>query len=277
MDFLTEVDSLEIVEGHVQGVLKLEEQEAKALLQRYRSIRHELRDRLDQFPGDSFSAQRLRGVLAQVDAAIIAMGNSLKDEMKGAAKRFALQGVEDSIEEIKAFEKHFTGAVVPINLNAQLVALDTSNFLLNRYQSSIDAYGEDLRANLVQTLTNESLMETPYSSIVKKMGSFFQGEEWKLHRIARTELMNIYGMGKTNGMLEVRKTVLPDLKKTLYHPLDHRTAEDSKYVRSLELVVPLDEPFKYKWNGKWRIFYSVDRPNDRSCPIPYRKTWDSEN
>jgi hypothetical protein len=275
-DFFEEVDALGIVETHIQRVLKLEDKQAASLLRRYKEIRSELRDRIERFPGDSFSAHQLRGVLVQVDGAIDAMGTSLKDGMADSSKVMAERGVRDQIEEIKAFEKHFRDAVVPINLDAQLVAEDTSNFLINRYEASIDAYSEDLRSQLVSALTNESLMQTPYSTVIKKMGLFFQGEEWKLHRIARTELHNMYGQAKLNGMGEVKDAVLPDLKKTLIHPMDGRTADDSKFVKRLDLIVDLDKPFRYRWKGKERVYMSPpDRPNDRSILVPYRQSWDS--
>jgi hypothetical protein len=275
-DFFEEVDSMGIVENHIQQILKLEDRQAEALLRRYKEIRQELRDRLDRLPGDRFSAQQLRGVLVQVDSAISAMSSSLKDGMEEAATKTALEGVKDTLLEIKAFEDHFRGAVVPLNVNAQLVAQDTSNFLLNQYQASIDAYSEDIRRGLVQTLTNESLMETPYSTIVRKLGAYFQGEEWKLHRIARSELHNIYGMGKINSMIQVRDSgTISDLMKTLINPMDSRTGDDSKYVERLRLVIPLDETFKYKWKGKLREYFSPpDRPNDRSVVVPYTKQWD---
>lgn len=273
-DFFEEVDALGIVETHIQRVLKLEDSQAASLLRRYKGIRGELRDRLDRFREDQFSAQQLRGVLVQVDTAISAMNESLKAGMVDSAKVMAERGVQDQLEEIKAFQEHFRDAVVPLNINAQLVAEDTANFLFNRHQASIDAYSEDIRSQLASVLTNESLMQSPYSTVVRKMGLFFQGEEWKLHRIARTELHSLYGTGKLNGMTEVRDSVLPDLKKTLIHPMDSRTGNDSKYVAKLDLIVPLDKPFRYKWHGKLREYMSPpDRPNDRSILVPYRSAW----
>jgi hypothetical protein len=274
MSFFDELDSIDIIEEHVKQVTTLEESQARGLLKRYKEIRQELRDRLDRLPGDRFSAQQLRGVLTQVDGAIIAMGESLKTGMSDSAGDMALKGVQDALKEIKVFQDYFKGAVVPININAQLVAQDTQNFLINQYEASINAYSEGVRSDLVQTLTMESLAETPYSTIIRKLGAYFQGEEWKLQRIARTELMSILSMGKTNAMIAVRDDTLPDLKKARYTPRDNRTAADSIYADGLNLIADLDEPFKYKWKGKMRVFFGTDRPNDRSITIPYRKAWE---
>lgn len=274
-DFFEEVDALGIVEEHIKDVLKLEESETQRLLRRYREVRIELRDRLDRLPGDIFTAQQLRGVLVQVDAALHAMDESLKTGMADAAFGAAIKGVEHQLKEIEVFSRKFQGAVVPINLNTQLIAQDTSNFLVNRYESSIKAYSEDVRANLVMSLTNEQLMATPFSTVIRKLGAFFQGEEWKLHRLGRTELHNIYNQGKLDGMVEARDQVLEDLKKTLIHPMDGRTGRDSLFASKLDLVVALDKPFRYRWKGKTRVFMAPpDRPNDRSILVPYRQEWD---
>lgn len=276
MDFFEQVDTIGIVEDHVQRVLRLEESKAKALLRRYKEVRQELRDRLDRFPEGTFTNQQLRGVLVQVDAAIYAMNKGLKDGMGEVSPEVALLGVEDQIDEIQKFEKYFTGAVVPININAQLIADDTDNFLINKYEASINAYSEGIRSMLVTNLTNETLMESSLSSVVRRLGTFFQGEEWKLLRIARTELHNIYNLGKMNGMLETRDQVLPDLMKTLIHPMDARTGADSKAMAQKNPIVPIDEPFVQYWKGEKRVYMTPpDRPNDRAILVPYRKDWEN--
>lgn len=273
-DFFDEVDLLGIVEEHIQQVLRLEDAQSEKLLRRYREIRRDLRDRLDFLPEGTFSSQQLRGVLVQVDSAISAMSISLSGGMAESAELFAKSGVDKGILELQRFEKEFRGAVVPINVNRILATAETTNFLINRHEASISAYSEAVRSQIVQSLSNEALAESPLSTVVRKLGQFFVGEEWKLQRIARTEFHNVYNLGKFNGLLQTRDEVLPDLKKALFHPKDARTGADSDYAASLNLVVPLDEPFKYKWRGKMRVFMTPpDRPNDRSVMVPYRESW----
>lgn len=274
-DFFDEVDSIGVVEQHLEQVLGLEESEAKKLLRRYKEIRQELRDRLDRLPGDTFSAQQLRGVLTQVESAIYAMTNDLKSGLQSSGFSMAEQGVEHLLSELSRFDRHFRGAVVPIDVNTQLIMQETSNFLLNKYEASLDAYGADLISQMTTTLTTEALAQSSLSSVVKRLGAFFQGEEWKLQRIARTELHNAYGLGKLKGMEEVVEGPLPDLMKTLYHPMDSRTGADSIYADRRKLIVPVSEPFKYLWKGKLRVFMAPpDRPNDRAILIPYRQEWE---
>ncbi len=275
MGFFDEVDSIGIAEDHILSVVKLEDKEARALLQRYREVRQELRDRLDTLRGDTFTAQQLRGTLLQVDLAIDAMSKGLRDGMGNATQQLSIVGVENLLKEIKTFEDRFTGAVVPINLNAALIASDTANFLLNQKEASIDAYSESIRAGITNSLTNAVIEQKPLSTVVRELGQYFQGEEWRLERIARTELHNVYSQGKLSTMRELRDSgSVDDLEKALVHPLDKRTGEDSKYLAKLNPIIPIDEYFEYRWAGKKRRFLvPPDRPNDRAILVPYREEW----
>lgn len=275
-DFFDRVDADGIIENHIQGVLKLEESQAKTLLRRYREIRGDLRDRLDTVRADTFTAQQLRGVLAQVDLAIEAMGESLKEGMGESSSKAAERGIDDLLKEIRRFDQRFTGAVTPININNVLIAEDVGNLLVSKYETSIDAYSSQVRSQISDALTNAAIEELPLSEVVGRLGRFLVGEEWKLTQIARTELHNVYNIGKLSSMEEVQGSYLPDLKKTLIHPMDARTGEDSKFAARKNLIVALDEPFEYTWKGKKRSFMTPpDRPNDRSILVPYRDGWNN--
>ena len=276
MSFFTDVDTFGIVERHIQEVLALEEKAAKKLLVRYRLIRSELRDRLDVLSGDTFTAQQLRGVLVQIEGAIIAMRSSLKDGMNEAAIEAGTKGVQDLLSEIRRFDKEFAGAVVPIDLPIEAITEETKTFLFNRYATSIDAYSEDLRQLMSIKLTNLIIEKRPYSEVIRKINRFFIGEEWKINRIARTELHNIYNISKLKSMEKTKEEFIPDLKKALFHPMDARTGEDSEELARLNLAVPLDKPFKFRFKGQERVFMAPpDRPNDRAILVPFRDEWNT--
>ena len=277
MGFFERVDALGIGERHITELQGLEETEGKRLLERYRLIRQELRDRLDTLPGDRFTAQQLRGVLVQVEGAIAAMSDSLLEKMTAAANKLAGAGVDDLLEEIRVFEEEFTGAVVPIHVNAAAIATESANFLFNQYEASIEAYSEDLRRQMEQSLNDSIIMEHSLGQVVSRLGKFFMGEEWKLLRIARTELHNIYGLAKVRGMTALASSSVPGLMKALLHPMDERTEKDSKYLARLNPILPIDVPFEYEWAGKVRRFMAPpDRPNDRAILIPFRDSWDRD-
>jgi hypothetical protein len=273
--FFDKVDSLGIAEDHIQKLRKLEEKEAVAILREYKEIRRELRDRLDTVPEGSFTAQKMRSVLVQVEAALSAQNKSIRSNMRDAAEKASTRGLEDLVREIARFETEFTkNAVAPINLNIAVAASDSANFLFNQYDTSIDAYTEAQRAQIAQGLTKAVIENVPYSEVVSRLSKYNIGEEWKVERLARTELHNIYNVGKLKGMEITQEEALPDLMKALLHPLDTRTGEDSKLLAQLNPIVEIDKPFQYEWNGKTRTFMAPpDRPNDRAILIPYREAW----
>lgn len=271
--FFTEVDSLGIVENHIQEVLKLEGDQARQVLKEYSEIRKDLVDRLSRTGKGTFSSQHLRGTLAQVSGAITALQKHLNGASIQSSYQLALKGVTHLTKELQVFDRKFTGAVTPINLNAALVAHDTSQLLIAKYKANTDKYGADLYSQVANGLFSASLGETSYYDVVGRVSNFFVGKEWELHRIMRTELHGVYNRAKIDGMIKLQDD-LPDLKKTLMHPMDERTGMDSKLAASLQLVADIDQPFVYTWEGKQRVFMNPpDRPNDRAVMIPYRETW----
>jgi len=277
MSFFEEADATGIIEDHIKQVLNLEDDQQQEILKQYKNVRRELVERLSNLPRGRFTAQHLRGVLAQVEGAIGAMTEGLNGDMIKGSEIAALKGVNHLIEEINIFDKKFTGAITPINLNAALLAHDTSKLLVTRYRTNLDAYGSNLFAQISNGLFSASMGETTNDEVVGRISSFFNGEEWKLRRIVRTELHGLYNRGKIAGMQEIADEI-PDMMKTLMHPLDARTGEDSKYAAMKHLVADMEKPFQYSWQGQVRTFMvPPDRPNDRSVMVPYRREWGSAN
>jgi len=272
--FFEEVDALQIVEMHIGKVQSLEEKAAERLAKAYRESRRRLQDRLLSIPGDKFTAQQLRGALVQIDTALEFMASDLSSQLIDSADLVARAGAENLVSEINRFDDHFLGAVTPINVNAVAIASDTNNLLINKYQSSLESYSQEVRSQLAQALTNAAIEQVPYSEIIRRVGQFFIAEEWKIHRLARTELHQVYNLSKMKSMERLAAGAIPDLKKTLIHPMDSRTGKDSKYANKLNLIVPINEPFRYKWQGQERVYMTPpDRPNDRSILVPYRDSY----
>jgi hypothetical protein len=146
---------------------------------------------------------------------------------------------------------------------------------VTRYRTNLAAYGNDLQTQISNGLFSAALGETSYDEVVGRISNFFSAEEWKLHRIVRTELHHVFNVGKMNAMTEIRDDDwIPSLKKGLMHPMDGRTGDDSRYAAQLNLVAEVDEPFEYTWDGKPRVYMvPPDRPNDRSIMIPYTPEW----
>lgn len=277
-DFFTDTTVTDLVQSNIEIVDSLEEQQQKKILKIFRKTRQELQDRLLTIPEGTFTEQQMRVTLVQVEAAIQAIVRDLKTGMVDSGEIMATAGITHLVKEIEKMSKYFEGSVTPINMRAILVATDPNTFLLNKYQASLDAYGADLRSqittNIVQSLAMRETQDRTVSRLVSDTNRFFLGEEWKLNRIVRTEMANVYNFSKMQGMGEVKDQTIPDLKKALMHPMDKRTGEDSKELARENPVVDIDEPFRFKWKGQVRVFqFPPDRPNDRSILVPYREEW----
>jgi hypothetical protein len=264
-----------MMSDHVKEIESMEDKKALKLIRQYREIRNSLRDRLDQVDSRTFTAQQMRGVLMQIDSALLEMQHRLGEGMKDAVNDVSIKGIEHLFQEYEYFNETFTGAVSQIDVDKIEIVQETSNLLFNRYDASIAAYTQDLRAKLALGLTQAVIEETSYPRVIKNLSSFFLGEEWRLQRIVRTELSNVYNISKQNTMTElVDSGQIPKLKKTLFNPMDARTANDSKFVEQLHLIVDIDEPFVYTYKGKkYQGMTPPFRPNDRAVLIPYSEDW----
>lgn len=280
-EFFSDDEVQEIAVNHLEAIQGLEESESKRIMKSYRRVRMDLRDRLDALAttgkGHTFTAQKLRGALLQVDYALAEMNTTLNDEMDSASQSAAEMGLGHLVKELEKWNKKFTGAILPINLNVVSVATKTSKFLFNQRESSLQSYSSFIRGQFARTLTDATIAQSSFDEIITKMGQFFLGEEWRLSRIVRTELHNVYSQGKMRGMNQLwddGNGEIPDLRKTLFHPMDTRTGKDSIRLNANNPIVRIDEPFiEYSTGKKLEYMAPPNRPNDRAILIPYREEW----
>jgi hypothetical protein len=281
VDFFETPEIMELAEKHAADVMSLSDAASARVAKSYKRVRQDLRDRLDSLPRGTFTAQRMRSVLVQVDAALNAMGEGLLGDMDTEGQDAAELGVNHLIAEIEKWDSHFLGAVSPINIDLVESATNAKNLIINdATKSSVDTYSSQVRGRIAQGLSDGVISQSSTGEMMTAIGKTLLGEEWKLTRIVRTELMGIYSRGKLTGMSDLTAD-LPDLMKTVWNPMDNRTADDSKYVEKRveqedpKLIIPVDEYFSYKWRGQVRRYLAPpDRPNDRSILIPYRKSWE---
>lgn len=274
MAFFEDIDTLSILERNSDKLEGLQMNSARKLLKEYKRAREELKAQMLMTPSGTFTEARLNATLVQLEASIAQIERQVNPLLRSFFDVITESGIEDSAKEVNAMEKLFMGASRPIDIDAVMETTDPSNFLFNQFESSVSTYNEQLRNGFQQSLTQALLQQKSWSQAVWDMEQVFGQTEYILARIVRTELHGIYSGAKFNGMLNIRDNYLPDMMKTLYHPMDSRTGEDSKKAASMNLIVPLDEPFRYSFKGKERVFhFPPDRPHDRSILIPYRKSY----
>lgn len=264
----------ELAEQHSEQFNKMSEEEVKRIIEVYKRVRVELRDRLDMLPAGTFTTQRVSAALAQVELALQRLNDELRNEMGLTGETASSLGLDHLIEEIERWDKEFIGATVPININAVKAASDAKNFLFNKHEISINAYSSSVRSIFANGISQAAIEEVSMGEVVSRISKTFLGQEWQLHRLVRTEVMGIYSLGKLYGMKDLAEDQVPDLMKTLWHPMDSRTGKDSKILAQDNPIVPVDEPFVEDSTGReLRYMMPPNRPNDRSILIPYRKAW----
>lgn len=275
MPFFSDIDSMGIFENHVSKLEGLEMSQARKVLKQYKIARERLKAQLLMTPDNTFTEAKLKNALLQIEVGIKELNWQINPTMKEGWTYLTENGAEDSAKEINALEKRFSGVRSLLPVDAIVESVDPDNFLFNNFESSVEAYSGNLRGRFQNSLTQALLQNQSWSQAVYGMEQVFNEEEWKLARIVRTELHNIYNISKSNGFLQIRQDYLPDLKKTLYHPMDSRTGQDSIEAAAQKLIVNVDEPFEYTFKGKLRRFMAPpDRPNDRAILIPYRSVYE---
>lgn len=277
MSFFDELDSIELLEQNAEEAARIEQERAEALLLVYRRVAATLHTRLANLPPESFSAQQVRVVVLQLEAAIIALSERLRGEADEGARIMSRLGMMNLQMELDAMSQYFTGSSVPINTDINILSTQFAERRINTYEASINTYSNALRTQISIGLQDSVVAKDSAETIIDKIGTFFEAEEWRLRRIVRTELMGIYSGAKIPAMLDIRNKQMPSLKKTLFQPMDFRTGADSLWLDDHPLVVEVDQPFRYEWplgSGKFRTFmHPPDRPNDRSILIPYSDEW----
>ena len=274
-------EDIPIFERNASRIEGLELNQIRRLLKIYKEAKKKLTNEILFTVDNTFTQARMKYALDQVEIMIQALNKKLKDELRFGFDNVFLQGLEDSGNEVNTLEKKFNGLKVPVNIDAIINSANPDTFLFNQYQTSIETYSQGLRVQFQRALNNSLIMNKTWSQAVFDMEQVFNGSEYILQRIARTELHNIYSNSKFNGFLSIRDKYFPDLKKTLYHPMDARTGDDSKVAAAKNLIVDLDKPFTYtfKQGNKTitRTFqFPPDRANDRSILVPYRESYDAK-
>jgi hypothetical protein len=279
--FFNKVDDTNIAERHIRRIIGLETHQAELLIKNYSRARLELRERLKNAVSGSFTEGMLKEVLSQVEATLGQLRNKVRQEMVFGAEGVREQGFEDLTKELNTFRRNFEGIRQDIPLDAVITTLRPDNYLINQYRSSIESYNESLRNDIQRILTQAVIQRKTGLQAVDDLSAKMSQDEWKIARIVRTELHQIYNLSKIDGMEKVKQDTIPNLKKALIHPMDLRTGKDSKILANINPIVDIGQPFKYSFRQGdktiTRTFMAPpDRPNDRAILIPYSQDWETE-
>jgi len=263
-----------IVERHARALMGLEETQARIMLKEYAKAAEQLKLQLMAVNSNTFTETRLKSTMLQIELFMQALESRLSSSIFESSEFVFDQALSDCVTEINKFEKEYAGSALIIPIDTIQDSTDPRNVLINQFSSSIKSYNDSTRANIQNVMTQALIQGKTYSQVVNDIDNEIKSSFWKAHRIVRTEMHQIYNVSKMDGMTQIKEKYLPDLKKMLIHPMDSRTANDSKTLAAKNPIVDIDKPFKYKYNGELRVFMAPpERPNDRAILIPVRNEY----
>ena len=261
----------DVVEAQVYGLKQLDKATLKKLEPLLKKTINSLAKELSTKSKDEFDYIKKKQTLLTIESTLRQLKKILNNEMINAGDVYNRYGIIQTEKEIYALARFYP------TLNRTKLSLDKNNFLINRMQASLDTYNSKTRATVIRALQQGILQNVSGHKVTTSLTKFMDNKTWQIQRIVRTEMHNIFNATKVMAYSEVKKEFLPDLKKALWHPIDHRTGEDSLKLSKLHPIVDIDKPFEFEWNGYKRVFMNPpDRPNDRAVLVPYRKNWQKQ-
>ena len=125
-------------------------------------------------------------------------------------------------------------------------------------------------------LTDAVIQNRSGYEVTGRLSKFIDLKRWKIKQIVRTEMSGIFNRTKLLTYDRFNKENFKGtLLKRMFHPMDNRTAEDSKQWAQADPAIPLDRPFRLKLrNGKIQEGMTPPlRPNDRAVIMPFHQGW----
>jgi len=265
---------------HAQDLLSLERQEVVKMRGLYEEARIELLGRLSALGAssnaDTFTAQQMRGTLAQVQSGIGAMTAKLSGAHGPAIVESAKDGALQTLDEIAFWEraKGFRGgAFGRIQTAALRSVMAHEGLLLSRFEASINAYGGQMIGEIQRRLGLHILQRSTWQQMSTDVaGRLYahgvKGAQWKAERIVRSELIHGLNAGHQASISYVQQEHLPDLSKQWDAQLDERTCPICQSLNGK--IVAVDGTWTH---GSIKVPHPPVHPNCRCRLLPYRKQW----
>ena len=234
----------------------------------------ELREELDRYATGTFSHTQRRHVLALINRSLVRIHNENLSNMISGAQDFNEFGAEMANREVRDFQKQ-AGLAIP-NVKRDKIALNQNEFLINNMQGSIEKYSVDIRMKVTRALTDAVITKRSGYEVTGRIGKYVTLKRPDIKRIVRTEMLRIYNRTKHLTYGEFNKQNFNGtLMKRMFHPMDNRTAEDSKEWAEADPAIPMNKLFRLKLkNGKVQEgLYPPLRPNDRAVLMPFHQSW----
>lgn len=242
----------------------------------------DLRKELNKFSTESFSYIQKRQTLILINRALVKLYNQNLSEMEYMAEAFNEFGGEMANREVRDLSNE-VGMSIP-NIKKDLIALKHNEFLINTMKASLIKHSVGVRQTVSQGLTDSVIQKKTGYETVGRIAKYVDLKRWEVYRIVRTEMSSVFNRTKLLTYMEFNEDHFKGkLMKRMYHPMDNRTADDSKQWAKADPEIPLDKMFRKVITRKLksgRVRKTVQeglapplRPNDRAVLMPFYKKW----
>ena len=266
---------LDLVKLQVSLLEELDDSTVRALEPILSNAQTELRNELDRFSRQSFSRTQRQHNLYLIERSLASLYNRNVNFMEARANNYNLQGFLQADKEVRDLSRE-VGLSMPLTDKRVKVAIDHNSFLLNNMKVSLERYNAKIRGMVSRGLTDAVIQKRSGYEVTGRLGRYIDIAKSDMRRIVRTELAGIFNRTKLMTYEEFDKEHFKgELYKRMFHPMDHRTAEDSKEWAKADPAIPLNQPFKLKLRNGTIQEGQVPplRPNDRAVLMPFYKKW----
>lgn len=266
----------ELTREHGADLLRVEREELVRLREIYSEGRKEVLDRLMATGSGTFTEQHLNVTRAQIESGLSAMIGKIEGQFESTAVRNLENGVRQTLAQINFWEPDFQGgATGAIRLDALRKVAAPQGLLLQKFDSSIQAYGKNLIAETQRRLGTHLVMRSGWSEMSTDIAgrlkkNAIRGAQWKAERIVRTEMADAINIGH-HAALEAAALEIQGLKRQWDSTMDMRTSDICEALN--EQIRAINEAFEALGQ---KVARPPAIPNCRSQEIPYHPHWRDE-
>jgi hypothetical protein len=243
----------DVLDRQAEELERLERNEARHLLKATEQAARELADELDRLEqvggGESFTAQHLRVMLAQTDAAIAKMRQTAGQALRGQMAAVYAIGAQHAIQIIASQEPHLVeaGGVMEVAVMRRLDELNG----LQIHRFALERYGADVADRIQRELVAGYAKGNTYRQLRRRLLDAEDGPlvptVSRAQLVVRMESNAAYNRANQAALEEVAAETDWDgtgdpLMKQADETRDRRNHPISRAVDGM--ISPLDEPFR---------------------------------
>lgn len=260
------------------------------LLQAQTEIRRQLLSALSKENGEaSFTTQRYRNVMLQLDPVLKEARAQLQPNLKAGLERAGREAGKLAMEQVKSqftrFALLFEGTVQPLDIDTAATLIMGESSLIERFERSSRYYagtiGESVKNELaVSRLKNETLFETT-NRLQRNLPSVFDSDRKRAWSVARSETMEAYNLNHFNGVVAANEED-PSIKSRWDASFDSRRCPICQSLDGQVKDIANGEEFVATWTTghKGKVVshqMRFKRPTAHSCCrcvlTPWRESW----